>query len=148
MNIDRKEFLKSPARWQNRLYKIWDGMISRCHNKNSSNYIRYGGRGIKVCTEWKKDFWKFYDWAINNNYKSEYSLDRIDNNKGYSPNNCRWATKKQQANNTSGCRYITINGITHTLMEWSEISGINYDTLRKKLNSRPWIAEELLGKYI
>ena len=148
MDIDRKDFLNSPARWKNRLYNIWDNMIRRCYNKNNSNYPRYGGRKIKVCAEWRKDFWKFYDWAMDNNYSDAYTLDRIDNNKGYYPNNCRWATKKQQANNTRGCRYITIDGVTHTLMEWAELSGINYDTLRKQFNTRPWVAKEKLKEVI
>lgn len=148
MQIDRKEFLKNPIRWKNRLYNIWYGMISRCHNKNNSSYPRYGGRGIKVCTEWKKDFWKFYDWAMANNYGDEYTIDRIDNDKGYYPENCRWATKKQQANNTRGCRYITIENVTHTMKEWSEISGIRYDTLRRQLDTRPWVVKEKLKKFI
>ena len=148
MDIDRKKFLNDPSRWKNRLYNIWSNMIRRCHNKNNSNYPAYGGRKIKVCPEWKKDFWKFYDWAMANNYSDKYTLDRIDNSKGYGPDNCRWATKKQQANNTRWCRNITIDGITHTMKEWSEISGIKYDTLRKQLDTRPWVVKEKLKNFI
>lgn len=127
-----------------RIYSIYKGMKDRCRYKTNDNYERYGGRGIRVCEEWLADYMNFYNWAINNGYKEGLTLDRIDPNKNYEPDNCRWATYKEQANNTRRNNYITYNNKTHTLTEWSEILGIKRSTLSNRIVTKKWDIEKAL----
>lgn len=115
-----------------RIYRIWSGMKDRCYNQNYFQYYLYGGKGIKVCNEWldkKTGFVNFYEWAINNGYKDNLSIDRIDGNKNYEPSNCRWVTQKEQCRNICTNINITYNGETHCLTEWAEILNIKFGTL-------------------
>ena len=82
-----------------RLYKIWDDMKSRCYNPNSANYKRYGGKGIKICNEWKNNYLAFKTWALANGYRDDLTIDRIDNNKSYYPKNCRWVLLSENLKN-------------------------------------------------
>lgn len=128
-----------------KLYNIWKGMRSRCNNPNHHKYYRYGGRGIKVCAEWE-DYANFRDWSIRNGFKENLSIDRIDNNGDYEPSNCRWVSQKEQANNRgyrSDTTFVTKDGETHSLMEWSSILGINYKTLIER-KRRGCVNEEIL----
>lgn len=116
-----------------RLYKIYSGMKDRCYNKNSDKYKNYGERGVIICEEWLKDYKLFKEWAEINGYSDELTIDRINVNGNYEPSNCRWATIKEQQNNRRNNHYIEYKGEIKTLKEWSEITGINYDTLRLRL---------------
>jgi hypothetical protein len=118
------------------LYPIWDSMKRRCENENNPEYKNYGGRGIDVCEEWKNDFMTFYNWAINSGYQKGLSIDRIENNKGYEPGNCRFVTMKIQQNNRRNNHRVIINNIEHTLAEWEEISGINQNVLWYRIKNK------------
>jgi hypothetical protein len=127
-----------------RIHNVWGKMIYRCENPKSSNFKHYGGKGIKVCEEWH-DLRKFYEWAINNGYKDNLEIDRIDNSKDYCPENCRWATRKQQTRNTSQNTHVEINGERMILVEVAEKYGIKYSTVRARYR-RGERGEELIRK--
>lgn len=103
-----------------RLYVTWQHMISRCTRESDGAYKYYGGRGITVCDEWKNDFQTFYDWAMKNGYTDELTIDRIDVNGNYCPENCRWATKKEQQRNKRDNTRVSFNGQIKTVCEWAE----------------------------
>lgn len=115
------------------LYKVYNHMIYRCYNKKNISYKNYGGRGIKVCEEWKNDFMSFYNWAINNGYRADLTLDRIDVNGNYEPNNCRWATIKEQANNKRNNRFVEYKNEKYTISQLSDKMNVKYNTLYTKL---------------
>jgi hypothetical protein len=117
---------------KSRLYRVWSSMKSRCYYPKNESYYQYGKREISVCEEWKNDFSSFYNWSINNGYNDKLSIDRIDNNGNYCPENCRWATLVEQANNMSNNVRLTYHGYTKTLKEWSRALGISYNILAKK----------------
>ena len=116
-----------------RLYNIWLHMKGRCYRKTDDHYKFYGARGITVCEEWKNDFKEFYNWAMSNGYSDRLTIDRIDNNGNYEPSNCRWVNIKTQCNNRTTNVIVTINGETHNIKEWSEITGIKYATIYQRI---------------
>lgn len=117
---------------KHRLYKIFMGMKNRCYNSKNTGYKNYGGRGIQICQEWLDDFINFYTWAIDNGYDDNLTIDRINNDKGYSPDNCRWVNKTVQNNNTSRNVYTTINGKSKTLSQWAHENNLKYDLVWKR----------------
>lgn len=133
MTADKKE----PPR----LRGVWSNMIQRCHNPNNRQYCSYGGRGITVCDEWRNDYPCFREWALKNGYAQGLTIDRIDNNGGYSPQNCRWATYKEQNRNKRSNRNITLNGETKCLSEWAEFFGIGVPIVTRRLNDG-WAEED------
>lgn len=116
-----------------RLYKIWKAMRRRCYDTKVKSYDRYGGRGITVCKEWDDSYEAFRDWSLAHGYDDTLSIDRIDCDGNYEPDNCRWTTMKEQSNNRKNSRFITYNGETHTIAEWSDVTGISYHTLYMRL---------------
>lgn len=132
---------KKHGQYKAKIYHIYYNMKARCYNKNTPKYKDWGARGIVICDEWKHDFEAFYNWAMDNGYRDDLSLDRIDVNGNYEPDNCRWVTMKQQARNTRRNKCYTINGKTHCLSEWCEILGLNHDTIRMRLH-RGWSIEK------
>ena len=131
------------GRTDTRLYRIYRNMLTRCYNSKSMYFNRYGGRGITVCEEWRNDFKSFYEWSMSHGYDDTLTIDRIDNNKGYSPDNCRWITHGEQSANRCNNHIVILNGESRTLSEWCGIYDINYKTVRDRLR-RGWSYEKAL----
>lgn len=133
-----------------RLYQTWLDMKGRCFNPKDKAFCNYGGRNITVCDEWAKDFHAFHEWAMDNGYEPHLTIERINNDGNYEPNNCRWATRIEQQNNKRNNRRITMNGETHTLAEWAKITGIKYSTLYSRAyrnNMQYDRVEQLIAEY-
>lgn len=116
-----------------RLYNTWQAIKDRCLNKNNSRYNKYGGQGIKMCNEWD-DFITFYDWAAENGYTDDLTIDRIDNDGDYCPENCRWVDNLAQQNNKGNNRFVTYLDSRHTIAEWARIMNISDCNLRYHIN--------------
>lgn len=129
-----------------RLHKEWDEMKYRCSSQKRKGAHRYFGRGIKVCDEWINSFENFKEWALANGYDDSLTLDRIDNNKGYSPDNCRWADRIVQQRNKENNVVIEYEGVKKTLAEWAEDLGMNYGTLHSRLKRWNWDIEKAFKK--
>lgn len=126
-----------------RIYKMWHNMRSRCKNPNASKYYLYGGKGIKVCNEWKNSFINFYNWATKNGYKDNLTIDRIDSNKNYEPNNCKFSTYEEQNSHLKSTILITFNNETHTIKDWSKITKISVNCLSARY-LRDWSIKRML----
>ena len=129
-----------------RIYDVWSKIKGRCYNTNDPRYSSYGGRGIVMCDEWRDNPVAFIEWAYENGYDDnakygETTIDRIDNNKGYSPENCRIANQIVQNNNRRTNRRITYNGKTHTVSEWSRIINIGQSVIHNGLNKGKTIGQ-------
>ena len=129
--------MKKHGLCHSRIYGIWNGIIQRCENPNRKAYSRYGGRGISVCKDWH-DFQAFRDWALSNGYLDNLTIDRIDVNGNYEPTNCRWATPSEQSNNRRTNVIYEIDGVLHSLKEWSEIYGMPYKTVHARIHRNNW----------
>ena len=125
-----------------RLYKLYFDIKKRCYNSNHRNYKNYGARGIRLCKEWEDDFLSFYNWAINNGYKDNLTIDRIDVNGNYEPSNCRWVNQEIQQNNRRSNFLITYKNETHTLSEWCKKLNLNYFTVQQRFNKLNWSVED------
>lgn len=135
-----RKTLQTHGKSKTRLYRVWAGMKSRCLNPNADNYKYYGAIGVTICDEWIDDYETFESWALSSGYddtagSQECTLDRIDNTKGYSPDNCRWTNHFIQCNNQSSNKVYSYNGESHTISEWAKISGVKYKTLVARLNN-------------
>lgn len=138
-----------------RLNKILQSIITRCYNPKHKCYKNYGGKGITICDEWicEKGLDNFYEWAINNGYYyekedcgySKLSIDRIDNNKGYSPDNCRWATRTQQARNKSNTIIVEYNGRKAPLRDFCDELNLKFHAIFLRIYRRGWSVEKALS---
>lgn len=126
-----------------RLFNIWTGMRQRCRDSALPEYPRYGGRGIEVCDEWKNSFEAFEKWANENGYDNSLTLDRIDADGNYEPNNCRWITMFEQQSNKRNNIKLSYNGETHTVKEWSRMLNVSYKALIQRVHMG-WSVERTL----
>ncbi len=126
------------------LYHIRSSMLSRCYKSQNKSYKDYGKRGITVCDEWRDDFKKFYDWAMANGWEKGLTIERIDNNGNYYPENCEWIEKGKQSNNRRSNHLLTAFGETKTMMDWSKDNRcvVNYFTLAGRINNLGWEIEK------
>lgn len=143
MNENKKQFNHGLS--HTRLHRIWHSMYCRCYYSTTNQFKNYGGKGIKVCEDWKhcQVFVNFYNWAINNGYSDKLTLDRIDNEKDYCPENCRWATLKEQSNHRTNNVFYKYKGETKTSKQWCDEYGISQTTLNDRLK-RGWTLEQAL----
>ena len=116
-------------------YKKWNDMVRRCYNQNEPAYLKYGARGITVCEEWRYSPDKFIEWCEKTHPGNpKLTIDRIDGEKGYSPDNCRWVTQLEQVHNLKTNRFITIDGQTRCITEWCSVLGISSGSVYKKVH--------------
>ncbi len=127
---------------QTRLYNIWVRMKQRCENPYDAAYRDYGGRGISVCKDWS-NYIGFRNWAVSHGYSDSLTIDRVNNDGNYCPENCRWATRKEQSRNRRNNRYITANGEKHLMEDWAQITGIDKRTIHQRLK-RGWSEERAI----
>ena len=118
-----------------RICGIYRCMVRRCTEPKDHAYKIYGGRGIKVCDEWLNDIVAFYEWAMNNGYRDDLSIDRIDTNGNYEPNNCRWADHKTQSNNMRVNNHVLYNGKTYTVSELARELQVSRNTIYRKFDT-------------
>lgn len=124
---------KTHGGYKTKLYKRWVAMRQRCRNPNCSEYRNYGARGIAICREWDEDFVAFRDWALSNGYRDDLEIDRVDNDKGYSPENCRFIDRVGNANNLRKNRRYRFRGKDYTIAELARLTGAPYGSLRNRL---------------
>ena len=127
------------------IYNIWKSMKHRCYDKRCMAFARYGGRGIKICGTWLENYYAFCEWALSNGWEKGLQLDRIDNNDGYYPENCRFSTPREQANNRRTNINITYHGRTQTLKMWAREVGISYWTLHHRVGRLGWSFEKAIN---
>ena len=130
--------------YKTRVYAIWANMKKRCYNIRLKTYKDYGARGITVCDEWRNGFESFLKWAESSGYSDNLTIDRIDVNGNYTPENCRWVTKYEQCLNKRNTFVVTFNGETKSLAFFCKQLGLNYSFIHKRINKYKWTVEKAL----
>lgn len=128
-----------------RLYNIWCAMKARCGNASNAAFPRYGGRGILVCSQWENNFEAFRDWALTNGYRDSLTIDRVNNDKGYEPSNCRWSTYAEQNRNYSRNRYVEHQGRRALIGDFAAERGLPNDVVKNRVFRYGWTIEKALS---
>jgi len=131
---------------QHPLYEVWRSMNRRCHDAKNGQYKRYGARGIAVCVEWRRNFESFVEWAKEAGYEKGLQIDRIDNDGGYSPENCRFVSPMKNANNRGNNRLYSVGGDTKTLSEWARECGVTPTAIRFRLQKGHPVEKAVMAK--
>lgn len=131
-----------------KLYYVWNNIKRRCYEKTNPAYKNYGGRGIKMCDSWKNSFESFGEWALNNGYSDSLTIERVDVNGNYCPENCTWIPRNKQQNNRTSCLFYTYNGETKNLMEWCNYFNMPYMTVYTRLFRWNWDFERAISEPI
>lgn len=139
--------LRYPICENKRLYMIYHGVKKRCYNPNEPSYKNYGARGIKMCEEWLRSFDSFVDWALSNGYKNPLSLERIDVDGDYSPDNCKWITMLEQSRNKRTTRWVTYKGVTKCLADWCDELDLPYDATHNRLDNG-WDVDRAFNEHL
>lgn len=143
-NERRGDSHRTHGKTHTRLHDIWSNIVQRTENPENPSYKHYGARGISMCPEWRNNAAAFMAWAEANGYNETLTIDRIDVMGNYCPENCRWVTKTQQANNKTNSRYVEAFGRRQTIAEWGKERGVNAETLRNRID-RGWPIELALN---
>ena len=118
---------------EKRLYQCWADIKQRCYNPKLKKYPLYGGRGVRMCDEWRGSFQAFYEWAMKNGYSDDLTIERLNSGGDYCESNCIWSTYREQANNSSQNHIIEIAGVGRTISEWAAYFGVDYAKFKKKI---------------
>lgn len=129
----------------NRLYYIWNNIKTRCYNIKSKDYKNYGGRGISMCDDWRTSSKTFCEWAKSNGYVDGMTIERIDNNGNYCPENCTWIPKSEQVNNRRNCLLYTYNNKTQNLAQWCNELGLDYKRTFDRIRNKGWTFERAIS---
>lgn len=125
------------------LYAVWCAMKQRCYNKNNKKYAIYGGKGVGICEQWRTDFATFKAWALSNGYRKGLTIDRIDGDKDYCPQNCRWVDYVEQNHNLKKNKILTLGDKTMCVSQWAKYLGIGRSTLNNRLE-KGWSVRKAL----
>lgn len=139
----RRKPEKAGCPFYSRIRNLWNGMKNRCEKPQCQSFKHYGAKGISVCDEWQ-DFKEFLRWSLDNGYQDGLTIDRIDSSKNYCPENCRWADRKVQNNNTSRNHLLTYNGRTQSIALWADEMNLPYSTLKTRIDKYGWDIERAL----
>ena len=128
-----------------RLYNTWCNMKRRCNNSSSQEYKYYGAKGIQICDDWNNNFISFMNWAYSNGYNDNLTIERIDYNKDYCPDNCKWIPFSEQAKNKSTNRLITYKGKTQILIDWCKELNLDYAFIEKRISVNGYTFEQAIN---
>lgn len=131
---------------KSKLYRKWAGMKQRCYNNSIASFKDYGGRGIKVCNEWKDSFETFRDWALSHGYSDDLTIERIDTEKDYCPNNCMWIPFNKQQGNRRICYSFVHNGESKNLADWCRDLNLDYYMVHNRIYKLGWSFEKAISE--